>query len=257
MELLAHARIVMWEGASLWVVDATQVKSDAPRQTDFHAHHAVQVTLSLGGWFKLATEQSLLGGDGAAIAADVEHVFEAEGLIALLFVEPEGRFGRAMDRALFARGALTEIALEPVAEICARIRENFRAARRDDESLVALGRALVAALAGAERGREPDVRVRRVIAWAAGQLDRGVSLGDAVRVAGISASRLRHLFVEQTGLPFKTYLLWLRLTRSVERIAAGASLTEAAHGAGFSDSAHLSRTFRRMFGIAPTALRMS
>lgn len=32
----------------------------------------------------------------------------------------------------------------------------------------------------------------------------------------------------------------------------GSSLTEAAHVAGFADSAHLSRTFRSMFGIAPS-----
>jgi AraC-like DNA-binding protein len=100
------------------------------------------------------------------------------------------------------------------------------------------------------------VRIRKIIAWAAEQIDEPVGLSDAVAVSGLSASRLRHLFVEQTGLAFKTYLLWLRLTRAVESFAAGASLTQAAHQAGFADSAHLSRTFRRMFGVAPANLRM-
>jgi AraC-like DNA-binding protein len=35
---------------------------------------------------------------------------------------------------------------------------------------------------------------------------------------------------------------------------AGSSWTEAAQQAGFADSAHLSRTCRRMFGIAPSML---
>ncbi|GAB4566709.1 MAG: hypothetical protein Tsb007_39930 [Rhizobacter sp.] len=32
------------------------------------------------------------------------------------------------------------------------------------------------------------------------------------------------------------------------------SWTQAAHEAGFSDSAHLTRTFKRMFGLNPAAL---
>jgi AraC-like DNA-binding protein len=34
----------------------------------------------------------------------------------------------------------------------------------------------------------------------------------------------------------------------------GRSRTEAAHETGFADSAHLSRTFRQMFGISPAML---
>jgi AraC-like DNA-binding protein len=34
----------------------------------------------------------------------------------------------------------------------------------------------------------------------------------------------------------------------------GKTLTEAAYGAGFSDSAHFSRVFKAMFGIAPSLL---
>jgi hypothetical protein len=29
---------------------------------------------------------------------------------------------------------------------------------------------------------------------------------------------MRHLFVEQTGLPFRTYLVWLRLMRGLEAL---------------------------------------
>ena len=84
-----------------------------------------------------------------------------------------------------------------------------------------------------------------------------MSLGDIAALTGLSPGRARHLFVQQTGLPFRTWLLWQRLVRAVELFARGSSLTEAAHAAGFSDSAHLSRTFRRMFGIAAASLRVS
>jgi AraC-like DNA-binding protein len=65
---------------------------------------------------------------------------------------------------------------------------------------------------------------------------------------------LGHLFSEQVGLPFRPFALWLRLQGVLGHLAHGANLTQAAHGAGFADSAHLTRTFRRMFGIAPSSL---
>ncbi|MCC7134500.1 MAG: helix-turn-helix domain-containing protein, partial [Gemmatimonadales bacterium] len=65
-----------------------------------------------------------------------------------------------------------------------------------------------------------------------------------------------HLFVQEVGLAFRPYVLWLRLNRAVEAFAAGEALTAAAYQAGFSDSAHLSRTFRRMYGIAAASLQL-
>ena len=114
--------------------------------------------------------------------------------------------------------------------------------------------AAVEALAPASPAPLPDVRIQRVIDRAAEHLDE--SLGRAAAAAGVylSPSRLRHLFVEQTGLAYKTYLLWLRLIRALEVYAEGKSLTQAAHAAGFADSAHFSRTFKRTFGLPATTL---
>lgn len=257
MELLAHARIVMWEGGALWVVNATPSDTRDTRRTDIHAHHAIQVTLSLGGQFRLDGPGIHVGGDAVAVAPDAEHTFEAEGLVAILFVEPESRPGRAIAGQLFRGQALAAFPSTLLGDFRDRIAEAFRTPGKDDAAFISLGQGLIDRMAGGARGDVPDLRIRKVIAWAGDQLDGPVSLADAAPVINLSADRLRHLFVEQTGLPFKTYILWLRLTRAVERFAAGASLTQAAHEAGFSDSAHLSRTFRRMFGITPAALRMT
>ena len=256
MEALAHARIVMWEGASLWIVDATPT-TDETRRTDFHAHHAIQLTISLGGRFTLGTAETDVVSEAVAVAADTLHDFGAEGLIAFVFVEPESRLGRAVARRLFDGADLFAVPVAYLGDFRAQAARLYRNPARDDEALIALGRALVQVLAAEVKADVPDLRVRKMIAWAAQQVEGPVSLADLGAVGGLSASRLRHLFVEQTGLPFKTYLLWLRLTRALEAYAGGVSLTQAAHDAGFSDSAHLSRTFRRMFGVTPAALRMT
>ncbi len=244
----------MWEGASLWIVDAAQARIGETGRADFHSHHAIQISLALGGWFQLDTQDAHIRSEVAAVAADTKHVINAEGLTGIVFIEPESAAGRAITRRLFAERELVAVETETVGDF----RERLAAASttQDDQQLVGLGRELVSGLSAGVTVSETDPRIRKVIAWAAKQIDQPISLSDALAVGGLSASRLRHLFVEQTGLPFKTYLLWLRLTRAVEVVAGGASLTQAAHEAGFSDSAHFSRTFRRMFGVPAAALRI-
>lgn len=68
----------------------------------------------------------------------------------------------------------------------------------------------------------------------------------------LSPSRLRHLFQEQIGLSMQRYILWQRLLTALQAVASGDSLTQAAHSAGFADSAHFTRTFRAMFGMRPS-----
>ncbi len=247
----------MWEGGALWLINATSPATQKPRTTDLHAHHAIQVTLSLGGQFQLDTPDSRVEGDAVAVAADTGHTFAAEGLIALLFIEPESRSGRAVAKRLFDGRALAAVPHTMVGDFRGRIAQAIHGAEITRAELADLGRALIDHMAGDTRAEVPDLRIRKVIAWANKQLEDAVSLADAVALTNLSAARLRHLFVEQTGLPFKTYLLWLRLTRAVQCITEGKSLTQAAHEAGFSDSAHLSRTFRRMFGVAPASLRVT
>lgn len=78
------------------------------------------------------------------------------------------------------------------------------------------------------------------------------SLTSLARRIGISESRLRHSFKEATGVPLKRYRLWTRIGAAMRETRRGASLTEAAHYAGFSSSAHLSTAYRLMFGMTPS-----
>lgn len=81
-----------------------------------------------------------------------------------------------------------------------------------------------------------------------------VRLRRVAEAVHLSQSRLSHLFGECFGLPFRSYVLWERLRVAMGVLSRGVSLTVAAHEAGFADSAHLTRTVRRMMGQAPSVL---
>jgi AraC-like DNA-binding protein len=130
--------------------------------------------------------------------------------------------------------------------------------RRKPRAVVEPARALVQSLT---QHKEPsltsDERVLRAVKYINEHLDQPITLAEVARVAFLSPSRFRHLFAEQTGMRLREYVLWRRFVTVWELRMKGASLAEAAHSAGFADSAHLARTSRRMIGIPPSLLDLS
>jgi AraC-like DNA-binding protein len=98
--------------------------------------------------------------------------------------------------------------------------------------------------------------VLKAIAYIRSHLDEPISLTSIAAAVNLSPGRLRHLFVSETGVACKAFVLWERLNLALALGFGGTSWTEAAHAANFADSAHLTRTCRRMFGMAPTGGRI-
>jgi AraC-like DNA-binding protein len=121
--------------------------------------------------------------------------------------------------------------------------------------MAAAARTAIALLASTPMpGSAVDVRIAKALALIRARISGPVRLADAAGAAALSPSRFRHLFVQETGAAFRAYVLWLRLNVAIECSMAGGSWTTAAHEAGFADSAHLTRTFKRMFGMNPATL---
>lgn len=255
MKTVATGRIAFWEGGSLWALDVPG-NPQAPGRTETHAHHAFQLTFSLGGVLGFHFENQVVPGPYVIIAPDVPHAFEACGLIAHLFIEPESRSGRTL-RQLMQDQPAAALTATQVQDSPALILGAFKNSRNPGVALKDAGLAISNRIAGHARAAEPDRRVRQIIKWANDHLHEPLALNKAAQIVGLSPSRASHLFVEETGLPFRTYVLWLRLLRAVDGHLSGLNLTEAAQDAGFADSAHLSRTFKRMFGVPAAALDMS
>jgi AraC-like DNA-binding protein len=249
MKLLGHGQINLWRGGSLWI---GLVKSSA----DVHAHHAIQLSIGLKGRVRFLSAKAAhwTEYDAALVPPHIRHAFDAEGsVVANIFCEPESVVGRTLI-ARFGSQAIAAIPTPDAATAARRLRESY-AANEPDDALNATAQSVLTDLAdAAETAPTTDPRVLKAIAEIERRLDRSITLGEIARVVHLSPSRFRHLFVAETGVPFRPYVLWLRLQSALECALAGASWTEAAHSANFADSAHLTRTFKRMFGVAPASL---
>jgi len=97
-----------------------------------------------------------------------------------------------------------------------------------------------------------ESRVERVARRIRAQVDLGFTLETLARDARLSPSRLAHLFRVRAGLTPQQLRSWYRMHTVGREVAEGRRLTDAAHTAGFVDSAHLSRSFRKLFGLPPS-----
>ncbi len=83
----------------------------------------------------------------------------------------------------------------------------------------------------------------------------GATVESAARLVGLSTGRLTHLTTETLGPSPVEFRTWFKLRRALgQALLGGANLTAAAHAAGFSDSAHLTRTCKRLMGVAPAGM---
>jgi len=69
----------------------------------------------------------------------------------------------------------------------------------------------------------------------------------------LSESRLVKLFRQQLGVPITRYRIQYRVHVGLVYITLGYSVTEAAMGSGFANTAHFSRCFSEVFGVPPSS----
>lgn len=198
-----------------------------------------------------ATGEDWVPYDGVVVAPNVEQQLDARGKgVATLQVDPEGdEFSRIAN--VFREGPVYVLPPDGVKALRTALAAMTESAR----SAFQVWSLAIDELAKHGEPRRPlDARIVKVLAIIKEDFLSPPPAGKLAAAVGLSAGRLIHLFTREMGLPIRRYILWLRLRDVLISAVAGSTLTEAAHHAGFSDSAHLSRTFRGMFGFPPSAI---
>lgn len=211
-----------------------------------HAHHALQLAVAEAGDVVVqAGRQGEVTAPGILIDAGVVHRLKP-GRVWLFYVEANGGAGKALSNQC-REGMRT---LSDIERRELLVRWSAASVEGPGPLLDTLGIVVRPSAAPPER----EDRVDRIIASLAHRLEDATSLTELAAEAALSPSRFRHLVSERVGMPLRPYMRWLRLQHALELAAQGASLTEAAQSACFADAAHLTRTMRRHFGVAPSAV---
>lgn len=204
-----------------------------------HRHHAVQVVTSSSP-VTVAFGPEMVTAEMIVIPADVAHRIVAGATHAtVMFVDADVRQG--------ARSTVGAAPTPPPHDL------SFDPEQMSYRQAVTTAVALLSSIgASAAQPDSLSPEFGRAIRLLDGDLSAPAT--DLAARVGLSASEFSRRFTREVGLPFRSYRKWRRLLLAIDALAGGSNLTAAAHSAGFADSSHLTRTFKSMFGIAPSDL---
>ncbi|MBB4816808.1 AraC-like DNA-binding protein [Pseudomonas alcaligenes] len=205
-----------WQGA-LWLARDFCLIDGASGDARPHAHYAHQVLLARQLPLQLLVEGEPVSGQAVLVESMREHALTLPGqALVAIYAEP----------LAFAPQALLALLADAGTDL----------------------HALAARLLATPRPAL-DVRLQRALDEVDELLADKISAQALASHACLSLSQLERLFGEQVGLSVRRLVLWRRLRLALRLALEGQPLTQAAHGAGFADASHFSRTMRATFGI--------
>lgn len=189
-----------------------------------HRHAALQIVLSEG---RIVAETGVFQAP-LYIRPMAEHRLEPSARVELFLIEPASKLGQRLLRDL------------PESDIGDLAEHHVNSLRDIDRAPGDLPPALANALE-----------------YLSGEDAMQKTITDAAALAGVSVSGLRALSQRILGVNLSRWRLWQALQDALAHLAAGERAAYAAHAAGFSDQAHLTRSMKQTLGLTPGAVQQA
>lgn len=166
-----------------------------------------------------------------------------------------GRASRGDVPAFFGRPIYDDPSLARSFASLHRKLESGAATLDAEAGLITALHALVARHGVARPPDRRDTPVVRIVATAREYLHanygKSIKLAPLAAVCATSPFHLVRCFTDVVGMPPHAYLTQLRANRARSMLLLGEGLSGVAYRCGFCDQSHLTRTFKRLFGVTP------
>lgn len=230
--------------------------------TSPHQHHAMQISVGMDRGFRLRESKAEDWQEYQAIAItpDCLHQFHSDNsLVAFIYLDPESQDTRKLlsmhksnDRSNDKGKNIIVINQDFIKPHIVELNHCWQKQYNCKDANEVVRNLMQGMLKSQDNFLRLDERICHALSVIETLPDRRISEKKLAEAVTLSPSRFRHLFRENMGLPLRRYLLWRRLQDATIISMRSGSLTEGSHESGFADSAHMSRTFRQMFGINPS-----
>ncbi|EMY60868.1 AraC family transcriptional regulator [Leptospira terpstrae] len=234
-------QFLIWEDFATYRGDAFSTKR--------HSHFFIQISLPDSGKVELKTSDGVWKTYNAVcIPSGVSHEMRGEvGNLTLLYLDPlTTGYYLFYNRSLAADHSAFEVGDVFTETVKKQIRETLNSSNTKVRNQLL---EMISKNFDKPTNRKLDARIQKSIEDV--ELE-DFSLTQLAKQASLSVERFRHLFRQETGVPFSAYKLWLKTKKAVDYLAIHSHLMNAAYEGGFADQSHFTRIFRRSFGVGPS-----
>lgn len=225
---------------------------------DIHYHMCFQMVVSTRTPFDSTINgETHTGIMGFLVNQKIPHHCQAKGTeVLVFFIDAESFLGWQLKELLDGRpfldiaSLLSPEQLNGFVAAWAKVGSVDEMRKLSDELLEEL-----LALRSLPKERAMDDRMIKILEYVDTNRQEPLLLEDIGRLVFLSPERVRHLFVQETGIPFSQYLLWKRIKAVLTQvIGEKAPMIDAILENGFSDQPHFTHLFKRTFGVSAKLL---
>lgn len=223
-----------------------------------HGHFALEIILSLNKPFDIITNKKVYSNcNFAIIPQNIKHQFigNQDDHQVFIFIDPFHQLANFLEKE-FDLSELIITSLQTPSE------NNFPTLQQWIQMETKYLSETISKLFGLQVNtclfeNKTDTRIIKSFQYIQENLHKKISIKSISNSVFLSESRYAHLFKLSVGIPFRRYILWQRMQKTIQAILEGDSLTAACYDGGFSDISHFNKVFKEMFGITPSAVLKS
>jgi len=216
-----------------------------------HRHHLMEIFISLNNSFKIKKDNRYYEAKNIIVHPDEPHQIDSDdNLYVILLLDSESTYARQFKKIFLNNNRINILPDTLFLPLFKDLKKLFNKDCKIKDVRNIFDKIIYQMLGKKDiEVKVFDPRIEKILNIFNELPLKSITIKELSKKVFLSESRLIHLFTNQVGISIRHYLLWLRLLDAIKLIIKGKSITFAAYEVGFSDSAHLSRTFRRMFGL--------
>ncbi len=216
-----------------------------------HANHSVKIVVADQS-ISVSHDRKMFTSNGLLIKSNTPHKIKPhDGRVISIFIDPQTQLGRSLNKLFKTKPVLR---LDPsIANIVLKFRSDSSDHLSSNQIQNRIAR-LLTPFASLRHEAFLDERIEKIINAIKQSETCSVKFFTLLELCALSESRLIHLFKKEIGINIRKYMLWCRTTKAIAALTTGASIKQSAKIAGFTDAAHLNRTFVSMYGITPSLM---